>query len=53
MHILFHTNNDAAQVPYPQVVLLGDSLFQFSVETDNGFSFEAALQSSEDSIPKK
>ncbi|PQK12623.1 hypothetical protein BB8028_0003g12390 [Beauveria bassiana] len=32
-------------VPYPQVVLLGDSLFQFSVDTDEGFSFEAALQS--------
>ncbi|OAA69438.1 GDSL Lipase/Acylhydrolase family protein [Cordyceps fumosorosea ARSEF 2679] len=32
-------------VPYPQIVLLGDSLFQFSVETDDGFSFEAALQS--------
>ncbi|EGX96851.1 GDSL Lipase/Acylhydrolase family protein [Cordyceps militaris CM01] len=32
-------------VSYPQVVLLGDSLFQFSVETDEGFSFEAALQS--------
>ncbi|TQV99470.1 GDSL Lipase/Acylhydrolase family protein [Cordyceps javanica] len=32
-------------VSYPQVVLLGDSLFQFSVDTDEGFSFEAALQS--------
>jgi lysophospholipase L1-like esterase len=31
--------------PYPQVVLLGDSLFQFSVDLQEGFSFQAALQS--------
>ncbi|KYK60088.1 uncharacterized protein DCS_01222 [Drechmeria coniospora] len=31
-------------VPYPQVVLLGDSLFEQSVNLDNGFSFQAALQ---------
>ncbi|KND94916.1 GDSL esterase/lipase [Tolypocladium ophioglossoides CBS 100239] len=31
-------------VPYPQIVLLGDSLLQRSVELENGFSFQAALQ---------
>ncbi|KAL8400324.1 hypothetical protein RB594_000634 [Gaeumannomyces avenae] len=30
--------------PYPQVVLFGDSLFQFASELNGGFSFEAALQ---------
>ncbi|PHH61104.1 hypothetical protein CDD81_766 [Ophiocordyceps australis] len=30
---------------YPQVVLLGDSLLQRSVDLDQGFSFQAALQS--------
>jgi lysophospholipase L1-like esterase len=32
-------------VPYPQLVLLGDSLFQFCVNLQDGFSFQAALQS--------
>lgn len=32
------------QVPYPQIVLLGDSLLQFSVDLQDGFSFQAALQ---------
>ncbi|KAK1980672.1 GDSL-like Lipase/Acylhydrolase [Colletotrichum cereale] len=31
--------------PYPQIVLFGDSLFQFAAETSNGFSFQAKLQS--------
>ncbi|KAM4060182.1 GDSL-like lipase/Acylhydrolase family protein [Hirsutella rhossiliensis] len=31
-------------VPYPQVVLLGDSLLQRSVDLADGFSFQAALQ---------
>ncbi|KAF7545709.1 hypothetical protein G7046_g9500 [Stylonectria norvegica] len=30
---------------YPQLVLLGDSLFQGSIESKDGFSFQAALQS--------
>lgn len=30
---------------YPQVVLFGDSLFQGAVEVNDGFSFQAALQS--------
>ncbi|KAK7730850.1 hypothetical protein SLS53_008928 [Cytospora paraplurivora] len=30
--------------PYPQVVLFGDSLWQGSVDTQDGFSFHAALQ---------
>ncbi|CAN8096273.1 unnamed protein product [Discula destructiva] len=30
--------------PYPQVVLFGDSLFQGSVEVQDGFSFSAAIQ---------
>lgn len=33
-----------AQAPYPQVVLFGDSLWQGCVETNEGFSFYAALQ---------
>ena len=36
----------ASQKPYPQLVLFGDSLFQASVEVQNGFSFHAALQAS-------
>ncbi|POR37215.1 GDSL esterase/lipase [Tolypocladium paradoxum] len=32
-------------VPYPQIVLLGDSLLQRSVDLEDGFSFQAALQS--------
>ncbi|KAF4506790.1 hypothetical protein G6O67_006835 [Ophiocordyceps sinensis] len=31
-------------VPYPQVVLFGDSLLQRSVDLADGFSFQAALQ---------
>lgn len=31
--------------PYPQVVLFGDSLFERSTETKDGFCFQAALQS--------
>ena len=30
--------------PYPQVVLLGDSLMQGASDLDAGFSFQAALQ---------
>ncbi|KAL7820197.1 SGNH hydrolase-type esterase domain-containing protein [Trichoderma aethiopicum] len=30
--------------PYPQVVLLGDSLFEFAAADLSGFSFQAALQ---------
>ncbi|KAH6610696.1 gdsl lipase acylhydrolase family [Trichoderma cornu-damae] len=30
--------------PYPQVILLGDSLFQFAATVFSGFSFQAALQ---------
>lgn len=33
-----------SQVPYPQVVLFGDSLFEASVEVQDGFSFFAAVQ---------
>lgn len=33
-----------AQAPYPQVVLFGDSLFEGSVDVQNGFSFFAAVQ---------
>ena len=35
------------QAPYPQVVLFGDSLWQGSVDTQDGFSFYAALQKRE------
>ncbi|KAM7215706.1 SGNH hydrolase-type esterase domain containing protein [Rhypophila decipiens] len=31
-------------IPYPQVVLFGDSLFQGAAETSGGFSFQGALQ---------
>ncbi|KAH7328499.1 GDSL-like Lipase/Acylhydrolase [Stachybotrys elegans] len=31
--------------PHPQVVLFGDSLFQQSIDVQDGFSFQAALQS--------
>ncbi|KAK3322381.1 SGNH hydrolase-type esterase domain-containing protein [Apodospora peruviana] len=31
-------------VPYPQVVLFGDSLFQGAAKTADGFSFQGALQ---------
>ncbi|KAL7939047.1 SGNH hydrolase [Trichoderma chlorosporum] len=30
--------------PYPQVILLGDSLFEFAATAISGFSFQAALQ---------
>ncbi|UKZ88296.1 uncharacterized protein TrAFT101_004058 [Trichoderma asperellum] len=30
--------------PYPQVILLGDSLFEFAAHTLSGFSFQSALQ---------
>ncbi|KAM0334126.1 hypothetical protein ACHAQA_001146 [Verticillium albo-atrum] len=33
-----------ATKPYPQVVLLGDSLFQHAVEVLDGFSFQSQLQ---------
>ncbi|RDA82399.1 hypothetical protein CP532_6277 [Ophiocordyceps camponoti-leonardi (nom. inval.)] len=33
------------QVSYPQVVLFGDSLLQHAVDIQQGFSFQAALQS--------
>ena len=32
------------QDPWPQVVLFGDSLFQFSTALQDGFSFHGALQ---------
>jgi len=32
------------QVPWPQVVLFGDSLFQASAQILDGFAFQAALQ---------
>lgn len=35
------------QASYPQVVLFGDSLFEASVEAQDGFSFFAALQKRE------
>lgn len=36
-----------AQAPYPQVVLFGDSLFEGSVDAQDGFSFYATLQKRE------
>ncbi|KAK4242579.1 SGNH hydrolase-type esterase domain-containing protein [Achaetomium macrosporum] len=32
------------QLPYPQLVLFGDSLFQNTADVSGGFSFQAALQ---------
>lgn len=32
------------QTSYPQFVLLGDSLFNNSIEIQDGFSFHAAIQ---------
>lgn len=34
-------------IQYPQLVLLGDSLFQQSADVRNGFSFQGALQNRE------
>ncbi|KAG7102834.1 hypothetical protein HYQ44_016922 [Verticillium longisporum] len=40
-----------ATKPYPQVVLLGDSLFQHAVEVLDGFSFQSQLQIHDEEPP--
>lgn len=46
LHIIVK-NTDVLQSTVPQVVLFGDSLFQQCSDLQEGFSFQAALQSGE------